>query len=79
MGIDRQTFLAVLIRPWLWTTALVLAVRTLPTRWWRRGLPRPDAEYLRFRELTAYGNDGAPEGTDDFVRYLAWVKQMGRL
>ena len=79
MGIDRQKFVAGLIRPWLWTTALFLADRTLPRRWWRKGLPRPDTEYLRFRELTAYGNADAPIGSSDFIRYLEWVKQMRRL
>jgi hypothetical protein len=45
--------------------------------WWRRPwfLPRPAAEYLRFRLQTAYGGDGdSPIRGEDLVAYLRWCR-----
>ena len=68
---------AVIARPSLWPTALRQLRRLTPTGWWRRFpfLPIPDANYLRFRMITAYGGDGtsAPR-THDLVTYLEWCR-----
>ena len=68
---------AVLRRPWLWWTALVVALRLAPSGWWRRApfLPLPDPAYLRFRMVTAYGGDGeVPADPHDLVTYLEWCR-----
>jgi hypothetical protein len=36
-------------------------------------LPLPDAGYLRFRLVTAYGDAAAPT-PDDLVSYLEWCR-----
>ena len=81
--VGRQTaecrLLAVLLRPSLWATALRQAVRLAPKRWWARQprLPAPEAEYLRFRSITAYGDpDRAPE-PEDVVTWLSWCRAWG--
>ena len=68
---------AVLAHPDLWPTAVRQALRLAPRGWWRRRpfLPLPDAGYLRFRMVTAYGGDGsAPARPDDVVTYLRWCR-----
>ena len=69
--------LAVAAHPTLWFTALRQAWLLAPTGWWRSApwLPLPDAGYLRFRMVTAYGGDGAqaPE-PDDLLTYLRWCR-----
>ena len=72
-----RAVLAVLARPELWPTALRVLWRLAPRGWWRRApyLPLPDAEYLHFRMVTAYGGDGsAPARGDDLVTYLRWCR-----
>lgn len=68
---------AVIARPHLWTTAVRQMVRLTPRGWWHRFpfLPVPDADYLRFRLITAYGGDGrgAPRA-EDLVTYLEWCR-----
>jgi len=63
-------------RPDLWTTALRQLRRLAPPGWWRRPphLPVPDPAYLRFRFVTAYGDDGAPARPDDVITYLEWCR-----
>jgi hypothetical protein len=70
-----QSFLAVLLRPWLWATALAQMCRMAPSRWWSRSpyLPLPDRGYLEFRLETAYGARGTPRAVD-VVRYLEWCR-----
>jgi hypothetical protein len=34
----------------------------------------PDPAYLRFRFVTAYGDDGAPARPDDVITYLEWCR-----
>lgn len=73
---------AVLRRPSLWWTALVVLVRMVPPGWWRRRpfLPVPDTGYWRFRMVTAYGGDGtAPPDPDDLVSYLEWCRAWPRV
>jgi len=69
--------LALAIRPRLWPTAVRQALRIARPRWWRRApfLPLPDAEYLRFRLETAYGERVAPRPAD-LVAYLEWCAAL---
>jgi len=75
-----RTFLTavrvVLARPRLWPTALVMARRFAPDRWWARRpfLPIPDPALLRFRGITQYGDpDHSPEA-HDIAAWLRWCK-----
>lgn len=72
--------LAVLLRPWLWWTALRQGLRLAGPRWWRRPpyVPLPDREYLRFRMLTAYGDPTAAPLPADLVSYLEWCRAWPR-
>lgn len=67
--------LAVARHPMLWPTALRQAASLARPGWWRRRpwLPLPDPAYLRFRLLTAYGEDRPPE-PGDVVTYLHWCR-----
>ena len=68
---------AVLSHPSLWRTAVRQVKLLAPTGWWRRPpfLPVPDAAYLRFRMVTAYGGDGARAAEpDDLLTYLRWCR-----
>ncbi len=73
---------AVLRRVDLWPIALRQSLRLAPRGWWRRPpfLPVPARDYLHFRMVTAYGDDGDPgraPGTDpaaDLVTYLEWCR-----
>ncbi len=67
---------AVLVRPGLWWTALVVLARLARPGWWRHPpfLPLPDPAWLRFRLQTMYGDpDHEPEPTD-LVAYLRWCR-----
>jgi hypothetical protein len=68
--------IAVVVRPRLWTVALVQLSRLAPTAWWRRPpfLPVPDRAWLHFRLVTAYGGDGRPPTPADVVAYLDWCR-----
>ncbi len=70
-----RAFLAVLVRPHLWAVALRQAGRIARPQWWKQSpfLPLPDAGYLRFRLVTAYGDTVAP-APDDLVSYLEWCR-----
>ena len=67
---------AVLGRPRLWWTALVVARRLTPRRWWTRApfLPVPSRAYLRFRKEAYYGDAQTPFRPDDVLKYLSWVR-----
>jgi hypothetical protein len=73
-----QSLVAIVLRPWLWWTALRQAGRISRPRWWTRApfLPVPDARYIRFRRETAYGEGGTPQARD-LVRYLEWCRDAG--
>ncbi|MDX2192903.1 MAG: hypothetical protein NW201_06085 [Gemmatimonadales bacterium] len=47
-------------------------------RWWARApfLPIPDAEYLRWRMLTAYGDEHAVPPAEDLVRFARWRREV---
>jgi hypothetical protein len=72
--------LAVARRPSLWATALAQVFRLAGRGWWRRlpFLPLPDPDYLRFRLMTAYGIDEAPD-PDDLVTWLRWCRAWDRV
>jgi hypothetical protein len=71
-----RALLAVVVRPRLWPVALRQARRFARPGWWRRPpfLPLPDADYLRFRLETAYGDAIAPRPAD-LVAYLEWCRE----
>ena len=64
--------------PTLWATALVQLFVLARPGWWRRWppLPAPDADYLRFRLQTAYGDPEREPEPHDVVAYLKWCKRM---
>jgi hypothetical protein len=66
---------AVLVRPWLWPTAVEQTVRLARPRWWRRPpfLPVTDRRYLQFRLMTAYGDERDPE-PEEVLTYLRWCR-----
>ena len=67
-------------RPRLWPTAVVVALRMAPRRWWRRPprVPVPDERYLAFRMETAYGDPTHPAEPGDLVEYLEWCRRRRR-
>lgn len=71
---------AVALRPQLWSTAVVQLLRLAPTGWWRHRpfLPLPDADYLRFRLQTQYGDPDHEPEPDDVVRWLEWSKRFAK-
>jgi hypothetical protein len=46
-------------------------------RWWTRPpfLPLPDRDYLRWRMLTAYADEGAVPPPEDVVRFARWRRE----
>lgn len=71
----------VVVRPWLWWTALVQLKRMAPKRWWAQApfLPVPKSDYLEFRLVTQYGGNDTEArsavNAADVVNYLQWCKQ----
>ena len=72
---------AVLVRPWLWATAVAQLFRLARPGWWHRWplLPLPDREYLRFRLVTAYGDPERDPDAADLVTYLHWCRAWSRV
>ncbi len=73
---------ALLLRhPELWVTAISQVLRLAPTGWWRRApfLPVPDATYLRFRMVTAYGDPNRAPEPADVITYLHWCRAWPRV
>lgn len=72
---------AVVARPDLWLIAVRQLWLLVPAGWWRRApyLPVPDAAYLRFRLLTAYGDPERPPDAEDVVTYLEWARSFDEL
>ena len=68
--------LHVSVRPRLWRTALVMARRFAPDRWWasRPFLPLPDPAMLRFRAITQYGDADHRPDPYDIIAWLNWSK-----
>ena len=73
----RRAAAALLRRPSLWSTAASQALRLSAPGWWRRSphLPIPDADYLRFRLQTQYGDAEREPEPDDLLTYLHWVRE----
>lgn len=69
---------AVIVRPWLWPSALGALVRFMPSS----HVP-PDADgaasYLQWRMLTAYGDSKSMPRPHDLVEYLEWTRMFGTL
>jgi hypothetical protein len=67
---------AVLIRPWLWATAIGAMVALSPRKWWTRRpyAPIPDADVIGWRKATAYGSSTNKMTAPDVVSYLQWRK-----
>ena len=65
-----------LVRPWLWPTAVVQLYLLAPRRWWRRSpfLPVPHRAYYRFRMQTMYGDPDHEAEGNDLVAYLNWCR-----
>ncbi|HDH26268.1 MAG TPA: hypothetical protein ENH00_08765 [Actinobacteria bacterium] len=71
----RQALRALWARPWLWGEALAYLGATRS----RHGLdPRPDAEYMRWRSATAYGDPDRVPGADDLRAVIAWRRRWRR-
>lgn len=76
-------FVAVLMRPWLWVTAIVQVFRLAPRRWWMHPpfLPLPSRPYFEFRMVTQYGGSGRIDdefSVADVVDYLTWCREWNR-
>ena len=71
---------AVLVRPWLWPTAVRQGLALAAPGWWRRApfLPVPDRSYLRFRMQTMYGDPERDPAGEDLVAYLEWCRRFRR-
>ena len=65
---------AIMIRPWLWSTAIGAVFALAPRRWWTRRpyLPIPDGDVVHWRIAAAYGSGTAKMTSDDVVSYLEW-------
>ena len=72
-----RTVVAVLIRPWLWGTAIGAVLAFAPDGWWRRPpfLPLPDRSVVEWRVTTAYGRPDMTLVPHDVVSYLQWRKR----
>ena len=68
---------AVARRPGLWPVAAREVWRLRRPGWARRApfLPLPDADWVRWRLSTAYGDDAAPDGRD-LVVWLDWRRRF---
>jgi hypothetical protein len=75
---DSDSILAVVVRPYLWLTALGAATAFAPDGWWRRYpfLPLADPTTLRWRLTTAYGSPEGPIDADDLIAYLQWRRRQ---
>lgn len=66
-----------LIRPRLAVDLLRLAWSFRARDWYRRApfLPLPPRTYLRWRMLTAYGDEDAIPTVEDVVRFARWRRE----
>ena len=67
--------------PSLWATAATQLFRLARPGWWRRWppVPAPDADYLRFRLQTQYGDPEREPDPADLVSYLHWCRGYGKV
>lgn len=75
-GWSARVVKTLLRHPSLWATAIGQAARLRRPRWWSQApfLPVPDADYLRFRMVTAYGDPDHEPEPEDLITYLRWVR-----
>ena len=73
-------FWAVLRRPRLWGEAVRALTALAPRAWWasRPHLPIPDADYVGWRQATAYGDSDQPLIPADAIAYLEWRRRFRR-
>ena len=78
VGVALRVAWAVAARPSLWGTALRQWKRTTPRRWWRSSpfLPLPRRDYVEFRLVTQYGDQGHAPVPEDVLNYLMWCKRQ---
>jgi hypothetical protein len=69
-----SAFGAVLIRPYLWPSAVATVFDFAPDRWWTRSpfVPIPDRTVMEWRVTTAYGQSDMTLAAQDIVSYLRW-------
>ena len=72
-----QSIVAVLVRPWLWPTAIGAVFAFARDGWWRQPpfLPIPDGDVLEWRVTTAYGRPDMALVPEDVVSYLRWRRR----
>ena len=72
-----STVVAVLVRPYLWPTAIGAVFALARRGWWKRPpfLPIPDSEMVRWRVTTAYGQPDMALESADVLSYLRWRRQ----
>jgi hypothetical protein len=75
LGLTARLALRGLIRPRTGAALITVAWRFRRRGWYRRFpfLPLPDAEYVKWRLHTAYGDHGAVPPADDVERYARWA------
>jgi hypothetical protein len=75
--IHLRVLAAVLVRPFLWPTAVGALFAYSPNRWWARApfLPIPDKSVIEWRMTTAYGRANMALAPEDVVSYLRWRRE----
>jgi hypothetical protein len=70
-----QLFVRSIRRPPLALDLLRVSWRFRSRTWYRQFpfIPVPDADYLRWRLHTAYGDDGSAPSASDVERYARWA------
>ncbi|MEN8234285.1 MAG: hypothetical protein ABFR89_05115 [Actinomycetota bacterium] len=78
--IDRDVATAIAKRPRLWATAVGATFAFAPPGWWHHPpfLPIPDADLMRWRVTTAYGDEETPIAPDDVLSYLEWRQRSAQ-
>jgi hypothetical protein len=69
-----------LLNPRVAADLLALAWAMRRREWWRRPpfLPLPPPEYVRWRMLTAYGDEEAVPPVEDVLRFARWRRELLR-
>lgn len=70
-----RLFIRSLRRPSIAVNLLRVSWRFRSRKWYREFpfLPLPNADYLKWRLHTAYGDEGAVPSADDIERYARWA------
>jgi len=77
--LSLSSLMAVLVRPWLWPTAVGALFAFAKRDWWKQApfLPIPDRRVLGWRVTTAYGHSDMALADEDVVSYLQWRRKTG--